>query len=107
MLSAFISKTGSLSDVGLYNAGLAIVDGYVGMVFTAMATDYFPRLSGVIGDDSKWKQHFLQKISNKYGTNKILKKQNKDYILLGLPLYNNANEKEFSNSLNSVLELTD
>ena len=56
VLSAFISKTGSLSDVGLYNAGLAIVDGYVGMVFTAMATDYFPRLSGVIQDDSKWKQ---------------------------------------------------
>ncbi len=56
VLSAFISKTGSLSDVGLYNAGLAIVDGYVGMVFTAMATDYFPRLSGVISDESKWKQ---------------------------------------------------
>lgn len=56
VLSAFISKTGSLSDVGLYNAGLAIVDGYVGMVFTAMATDYFPRLSAVIGEDSKWKQ---------------------------------------------------
>ncbi len=56
VLSAFISKTGSLSDVGLYNAGLAIVDGYVGMVFTAMATDYFPRLSAVISDESKWKQ---------------------------------------------------
>lgn len=56
VLSAFISKTGSLSDVGLYNAGLAIVDGYVGMVFTAMAADYFPRLSAVIGDELKWKQ---------------------------------------------------
>jgi O-antigen/teichoic acid export membrane protein len=56
VLSAYISQSGSLSDVGLYNAGLAIVDGYVGMVFTAMATDYFPRLSAVIGDDSKWKQ---------------------------------------------------
>jgi O-antigen/teichoic acid export membrane protein len=56
VLSAFISQSGSLSDVGLYNAGLAIVDGYVGMVFTAMATDYFPRLSAVIGEDSKWKQ---------------------------------------------------
>jgi len=41
ILNAFISKTGTLTDVGLYNAGLAIVDGYVGMVFTAMATDYF------------------------------------------------------------------
>ena len=55
-LNAFISKTGNLSDLGLYNAGQAIVEGYVGMVFTAMATDYFPRLSGVIGDESKWKQ---------------------------------------------------
>jgi len=56
ILNAYISKTGTLSDVGLYNAGLAIVDGYVGMVFTAMATDYFPRLSGMIHDDSQWKQ---------------------------------------------------
>ncbi len=56
ILNAFISKTGTLSDVGLYNAGLSIVDGYVGMVFTAMATDYFPRLSAVIGEEGKWKQ---------------------------------------------------
>jgi O-antigen/teichoic acid export membrane protein len=56
VLNAFISKTGTLTDVGLYNAGLAIVDGYVGMVFAAMATDYFPRLSGVIADEIKWKQ---------------------------------------------------
>lgn len=56
VLNAFISKTGTLSDVGLYNAGLSIVDGYVGMVFTAMATDYFPRLSAAIGEESKWKQ---------------------------------------------------
>jgi O-antigen/teichoic acid export membrane protein len=55
VLNAFISKTGTLSDVGLYNAGLSIVDGYVGMVFTAMATDYFPRLSALINDESKWK----------------------------------------------------
>lgn len=55
-LSAFISKVGSLSDLGLYSAGNAIVDGYVGMVFTAMATDYFPRLSTVISDDKRWRQ---------------------------------------------------
>lgn len=56
VLNAFISKTGTLSDVGLYNAGITIVEGYVGMVFTAMATDYFPRLSGIINDEVKWKQ---------------------------------------------------
>lgn len=55
-LSAYISGTGSLSDVGLYSAGNAIVEGYVGMVFTAMATDYFPRLSVVITDELQWKK---------------------------------------------------
>lgn len=56
VLSAFISSTGSLKDLGLYNAGVGIVDGYVGMVFTAMAADYFPRLSGLINDEIKWKE---------------------------------------------------
>lgn len=56
VLNGYISKTGTLHDLGLYNAGLSIVDGYVGMVFTAMATDYFPRLSGIIGEEKKWKQ---------------------------------------------------
>jgi O-antigen/teichoic acid export membrane protein len=55
-LIAFISKIGTLSDVGLYSAGNAIVEGYVGMVFTAMSMDYFPRLSGLISDDFKWKK---------------------------------------------------
>jgi O-antigen/teichoic acid export membrane protein len=55
-LIAYISGTGSLSDVGLYSAGNAIVEGYVGMVFTAMATDYFPRLASVIHDELKWKK---------------------------------------------------
>lgn len=56
ILSAFISKTGTLSDLGIYNAGQAIVEGYVGMVFTAMSIDYFPRLSGVIDNDKGWKK---------------------------------------------------
>jgi O-antigen/teichoic acid export membrane protein len=56
IVNAYISKTGSLSDLGLYSAGNSIVEGYVGMVFTAMVTDYFPRLSGVIDDDVKWKR---------------------------------------------------
>jgi len=55
-LIAYISAAGNLSDVGLYSAGNAIVDGYVGMIFTAMSTDYFPRLAGVITDESKWKK---------------------------------------------------
>lgn len=54
-LSAYISKTGGLDDLGIYNAGYSIMAGYVGMVFTAMGTDYFPRLSEVIDNPDKWK----------------------------------------------------
>lgn len=45
IVRVFIGHTGSVDDVGLYNAGFAIVNTYVGLIFTAMATDYYPRLS--------------------------------------------------------------
>ena len=49
----FISNYGSIDDVGLYSAGFAIVNNYVGMIFTAMSTDYYPKLSGVANDVTK------------------------------------------------------
>jgi O-antigen/teichoic acid export membrane protein len=45
ILRIFISRTGGVEQVGLYNAGFAIINTYVGLIFTAMATDYYPRLS--------------------------------------------------------------
>jgi O-antigen/teichoic acid export membrane protein len=53
ILRIFISKTGGISDVGFFQAGWAIINGYIGMIFTAMATDYYPRLSGVNRDNQK------------------------------------------------------
>lgn len=47
IVRVFISNTGNVDQVGLYSAGFAIVSIYTGMVFTAMATDYYPRLSAV------------------------------------------------------------
>lgn len=44
LLRIFITRNGSISDVGLYNAGFAIIEGYVGIIFAAMAKDYYPRL---------------------------------------------------------------
>ena len=52
----YISHKGGVEQVGLYNAGFAIINTYVGMVFTAMVTDYFPRLSGVAHDIGKAKR---------------------------------------------------
>ncbi len=42
--------TGDLDVVGLYNAGFMLTITYAGMVFSAMETDYFPRLSSVNND---------------------------------------------------------
>ncbi len=56
ILKIFISNTGSIEDVGFYNAGFSIITSYVGMVFTAMGKDYFPRLSAVHKDIVKIKK---------------------------------------------------
>jgi len=47
IVKIYISRKGGIDQVGLYNAGFAIINTYVGLIFTAMATDYYPRLSAV------------------------------------------------------------
>ena len=58
----FISNVGNLADVGLYSAGFAIVGTYVGMVFSAMSTDYYPSLSEVSKDNTKCTEKVNQQI---------------------------------------------
>jgi O-antigen/teichoic acid export membrane protein len=53
ILRIFISNNGGIDQVGLYNAGFAIVNTYVGMIFTAMSIDYYPRLAGLASDNIK------------------------------------------------------
>lgn len=53
IIRAYIGRTGSLEDVGLYSAGFAIIGSYVGLIFTAMGTDYYPRLSAVAGNQKQ------------------------------------------------------
>lgn len=45
LIRVFINRYGGLSEVGLFVAGFAIVDTYMGMIFNAMATEYYPRLA--------------------------------------------------------------
>lgn len=52
----FISRTGGLSDVGMYSAAWTISGQYVGLIFTAMATDFFPRLAG-LNNDGRAQRH--------------------------------------------------
>ena len=53
LIRAFLNVEGDLDDVGLYNVGFMITITYAGMVFSAMETDYFPRLSAVSKDIPK------------------------------------------------------
>ncbi len=68
----FISNYGSIDDVGLYNAGFTIINTYVGMIFTAMATDYYPKLCSII--------HNLDE------TNKTINQQAEIAVLLLSPI---------------------
>jgi O-antigen/teichoic acid export membrane protein len=54
LVRIYISREGGVDQVGFFSAGFSIINSYVGMIFTAMATDYFPRLSGVSSIKEKY-----------------------------------------------------
>lgn len=45
LIRNYVSSVGGINDVGLYSAGTSIITTYLGLVFSAIATDYFPRLA--------------------------------------------------------------
>lgn len=49
-IASFISTTGSLQDVGFYHAANLIVMQCCMLVFTAMATDYYPKLAAAVSE---------------------------------------------------------
>ena len=49
-IRTIINAKGCMEDVGLYNAAYTLTITYAGMVFAAMETDYFPRLSAIAAD---------------------------------------------------------
>lgn len=52
----YIGNVGGLSEVGLFTAGFAIVETYIGLIMTSMGSDYYPRLSGMSHNKSKFNQ---------------------------------------------------
>lgn len=60
LVRIFISRIGSVADVGLYNAGFVIINTYVGLIFAAMGTDYYPRLAAVAHDNQQSKETINQ-----------------------------------------------
>ena len=72
VIRSFLNQSGDLSTVGLFNAGYMMTMTYTGMVFSAMETDYFPRLSGI---------HQLGK-----GLNQVVNHQMEVSLLLVAPM---------------------
>lgn len=68
----YLSRVGGVDEVGYYLAGFMIINSYVNMIFNAMRTDYFPKLSGVI--------------NSKENTNKTVNQQSVIGILLIGPM---------------------
>lgn len=54
-------------------------------------------------DADKWKNDFLKEITEKYSDNKILKIEGKDYSLIGLPLFNKKDTKEFTEAYDKLI----
>jgi O-antigen/teichoic acid export membrane protein len=53
IIQIYIGKQGGLGQVGFYNAGFTLLNSYVGLIFTAMSTDYFPRLAAISNENEK------------------------------------------------------
>lgn len=52
ILRVWIGRVIGIEYVGYYNAAFMIIEGYVAMVFSAMSTDFFPRLSQIHTDNT-------------------------------------------------------
>lgn len=68
----YLSHVGGIEQVGYYVAGFMIINSYVDIVFNAMRTDYFPRLSAIANDTKE--------------VNKIVSEQSMIGILIVGPL---------------------
>lgn len=54
-------------------------------------------------DVDKWKNDFLKEITEKYSDKKILKIESKNYNLIGLPLFNKKDAKEFTEAYEKLI----
>lgn len=53
LIKTYISNSDSLTELGFYEAGYVLVNSYAGLIFIAMAKDYYPRLSKYNTDNKK------------------------------------------------------
>ena len=47
LIQIFISNTSTISNVGFFTIGMAMINSYAGLLFTAMSAEYYPRLATI------------------------------------------------------------
>ncbi|MBR3950787.1 MAG: O-antigen translocase [Bacteroidaceae bacterium] len=57
IFAAYLNARSGEAAVGYYQAGFTLMNKYVGLIFTAMAMEYYPRLSGVAKDNASLSLH--------------------------------------------------
>jgi type III restriction enzyme len=73
-------------------------------VFIEPKGDWAKDKTGKFSDSKEgWKETFLQQISDRYGDSAILTIENKDYKLIGLPLFNENDRNKFEVEYNKLI----
>jgi O-antigen/teichoic acid export membrane protein len=62
LINAYVSNLGGVAQVGLFTAGFSIISTYTGMIFTAMETEYFSRLSSLSSLIDSYKKAINQQL---------------------------------------------
>lgn len=55
LFNIYLRRQGGFQDVGLYQSGFNLIDKYVGLLFAAMVSDYYPRLAAAHTHNIKMK----------------------------------------------------
>ena len=56
VIRSLMRQWGGTEEVGLFQAGFVMINSYVGLVFNAMTTDYYPRLAAANKDNAKCRE---------------------------------------------------
>lgn len=54
LINLYVREFGSVEDVGLFQAANSLTNQYVGIIFSALALDYFPRLSAAVNNPGQF-----------------------------------------------------
>lgn len=53
LFNIYLRSHGGVEDVGIYQSGFGLIDKYIGLIFVAMSTDYYPRLAAAHTHNTK------------------------------------------------------